>query len=73
MFLMKLFYTVITLLLFNVFTSAQQNTILIIADDVSPDYFGFLSSATDTATNPNLNALSQKAVRFIHFEQEWGR
>jgi arylsulfatase A-like enzyme len=61
---MKLFYTVITLLLFNVFTSAQQNTILIIADDVSPDYFGFLSSATDTATTPNLNALSQQAVRF---------
>ncbi|NOT36615.1 MAG: sulfatase-like hydrolase/transferase [Saprospiraceae bacterium] len=61
---MKQFYTIVFLALFIARTNAQQNTILIIADDVSPDYFGFLSSNTDTAHTPNLYALSRRAVRF---------
>lgn len=43
---------------------AQQNTILIIADDVSPDYFGCFSTNTDTAVAPNIRALSNRSVRF---------
>ncbi len=43
---------------------AQQNTILIIADDVSPDYFGWLSTNTDTANAPNIRTLANRAVRF---------
>jgi arylsulfatase B len=44
--------------------NAQQNTILIIADDVSPDYFGCFSTTTDTAVAPNIRALASKSVRF---------
>jgi arylsulfatase B len=43
---------------------AQQNTILIIADDVSPDYFGVLSKTTDTATTPNIRALAETGIRY---------
>lgn len=43
---------------------AQQNTILIIADDISPDYFGCFSPATDTATAPNIRALAKAGIRF---------
>ena len=43
---------------------AQQNTILIIADDVSPDYFGFFSTTTDTATAPNIRAMLSKGIKF---------
>jgi arylsulfatase B len=49
---------------FNINCIAQHNTILIIADDVSPDYFGWLSTTTDTAIAPNLRALANRAVRF---------
>src|ERR1043165_8303210 len=44
--------------------NAQQNTILIIADDVSPDYFGCFSTTTDTANTPNIRALAAKGVKF---------
>lgn len=47
---------------------AQQNTLLIIADDVSPDYFGAFSPATDTAKAPNIRALADRGVRFT---QTW--
>lgn len=43
---------------------AQQNTILIIADDVSPDYFGCFSSTTDTANTPNIRALTERGIKF---------
>lgn len=44
--------------------SAQQNTILIIADDVSSDYFGCFSTTTDTAKTPTISNLAQKGIRF---------
>ena len=47
---------------------AQQHTLLIIADDVSPDYFGAFSPATDTAKAPNIRALADRGVRFT---QTW--
>jgi arylsulfatase B len=43
---------------------AQQNTLLIIADDVSPDYFGSFSTTNDTAVAPNIRTLANKSVRF---------
>ncbi len=43
---------------------AQQNTILIIADDLSPDYLGFYSTTTDTASTPNLRALAARGIKF---------
>ena len=43
---------------------AQRNTILIIADDLSPDYFGFYEDHVDTVAVPNIRALLAKGVRF---------
>lgn len=43
---------------------AQQNIILLIADDVSPEYFGFYSTTTDTATTPNIRSLAAKGITF---------
>lgn len=43
---------------------AQKNTLVIIADDVSPDYFGCFSSTTDTANTPNIRALAARGVKF---------
>jgi arylsulfatase B len=44
--------------------NSQQNTILFIADDVSPDYFSAFSSNTDTAITPNINRLAEAGVKF---------
>jgi arylsulfatase A-like enzyme len=43
---------------------AQQNTILIIADDVGPDYFGVYSKTTDTAKAPNIRSLAESGIRY---------
>ncbi len=43
---------------------AQRNTILIIADDLSPDYFGFYENHVDTVDVPNIRKLLAKGVRF---------
>jgi arylsulfatase A-like enzyme len=43
---------------------AQQNTILIIADDVSPDYFGFYTTTKDTAKAPHIRSLLSKGIQF---------
>jgi arylsulfatase B len=60
-----IFKLLFSLLLVSSFPSfAQQNTILIIADDVSPDYFGFYENATDTAIAPNIRSLLAKGIRF---------
>ncbi|MEY4928067.1 MAG: hypothetical protein RI894_2503, partial [Bacteroidota bacterium] len=42
----------------------QTNTILIIADDLSPDYIGVFSATTDTANTPNIRALAQRGIKF---------
>lgn len=44
----------------------QQNCILIIADDVSPDYFGCFSPTTDTAKMPTIAQLAQNGIRFTN-------
>lgn len=52
-------------LYFGVYLSkAQHNTILIIADDLSPDYFGFYEDHVDTVDVPNIRKLLNKGVRF---------
>jgi len=43
---------------------AQRNVILIIADDLGTDYFGFYENHVDTVDVPNIRALMQKGVRF---------
>lgn len=48
---------------------AQQNTILLIADDLGSDYLGCFSSQTDTAITPNIRALAARGVKFT---KVWG-
>lgn len=43
---------------------AQHNVILIIADDVGTDYFGFYEDGKDTVDVPNIITLVNKGVRF---------
>lgn len=45
---------------------AQQNCVLIIADDVSPDYFSSFSSTSDTATTPFISGLAKSGIRFTN-------
>ncbi|MBK9284775.1 MAG: sulfatase-like hydrolase/transferase [Sphingobacteriaceae bacterium] len=61
---MKSFIYYLTFQILSHFIFSQQNTILIIADDVSPDYFGAFSNTTDTANVPNITGLAQRSVRF---------
>lgn len=44
--------------------SAQQNVILIIADDLSPDYLGCYGISTDTVVAPNIRGLLKNGIRF---------
>lgn len=44
--------------------TAQQNVILIIADDLGADYCGFYETAGDTANMPNIRSLLSRGVRF---------
>ncbi len=60
-----------TILLFLVFSlaftvQAQHNVVLIIADDLSPDYFGFYEDHQDTVDVPNIRKLLHKGVRFTN-------
>ena len=52
------------LLAFTVKICAQRNTILIIADDLSPDYFGFYPNHVDTVDVPNLRKLKENGILF---------
>lgn len=61
---MKTIFSVLILFISSV-SFAQQNTILLIADDVSPDYFGFYANS-DTAVTPILSDLASKGVVFDH-------
>lgn len=48
---------------------SQRNTILVIADDLSPDYFGFYNESVDTANTPNIRNLAKNG---IVFREAWG-
>lgn len=60
----SLFVALLGCVCFNTIAYAQQNIILLIADDVSPEYFGFYSTTTDTATTPNIRSLAAKGITF---------
>ena len=54
----------VTLLLISSAILAQRNVILIIADDVGTDYFGFSEDHADTVATPNISKLLSRGVRF---------
>ncbi len=43
---------------------AQRNVVLLIADDLGPDYLGFYENHQDTAPMPNVRKMLAKGVRF---------
>ena len=47
-------------------TFAQTNTILIIADDLGSDYFGFYENDGDTVDVPNIRRLMKAGVKFTN-------
>jgi arylsulfatase A-like enzyme len=57
-------YCFLGLLVMAINAKAQRNTILIIADDLSPDYFGFYENAVDTVDVPHIRSLVANGVRF---------
>jgi arylsulfatase B len=61
---MKSYILACCLCLASCLAHAQQNTILIIADDLGADYLGFFSPNTDTAVTPNLRSLAMRGVCF---------
>ncbi|HRI01539.1 MAG TPA: sulfatase-like hydrolase/transferase [Saprospiraceae bacterium] len=64
---MKIVYTLLFLLfILPSLIYSQQNCILIIVDDVSPDYFSCFSKTTDTAKTPQINQLAAEGMRFTN-------
>ena len=59
----KIHLTFLFLALVSV-ANAQRNTLLIIADDLSPDYFGFYENYIDTVDVPHIRSLLARGVRF---------
>ncbi len=59
----KILLTFLFLVILNA-SKAQRNTILIIADDLSPDYFGFYENYIDTVDVPHIRSLLARGVRF---------
>lgn len=45
---------------------AQRGVVLIIADDLGTDYFGFYPDYADTVDVPNIRALAKKGIRFVN-------
>ena len=62
----KGFFLAFFLLAFGLMANAQRNTILIIADDLSPDYFGFYGNTLDTVDVPNIRGLLARGIRFTN-------
>lgn len=53
-----------SLLLLAVGANAQHNVMVIIADDIGTDYFGFYEDHADTVAVPNIRTLLNKGIRF---------
>ncbi len=58
----KILYLILLFFFFK--ANAQRNVILIIADDLGTDYFGFNEDYVDTVDVPNIRGLLSKGVRF---------
>lgn len=65
---MKSVYLFLIGCLLSMAGKAQQNTILIIADDLGTDYLSFYPNSGDTATTPSLRSLVPNGVLF---SQAW--
>ena len=63
---MKGYFLAFLLVALGLTAHAQRNTILIIADDLSPDYFGFYGNTLDTVDVPNIRSLLARGVRFTN-------
>ena len=63
---MKKITSTIIILLISFILKAQHNVILIIADDLSPDYFGFYENHVDTVDVPNIRSLLNRGIRFTN-------
>jgi len=64
---MKKIFLVVLVLLAAISAQAQRNVVLIIADDLGTDYFGFNEDHADTVDVPNIRRLLSKGVRFKNF------
>ena len=60
----KIFTFLLLLLAIN--TTAQRTTVLIIADDLNADYFGFFPGYGDTVDVPNIRYLANKGIVFTN-------
>lgn len=58
------FYFTVSLFLISLITCAQRNVVLLIADDIGTDYFGFSEDKVDTVGVPNIRSLLAKGIRF---------
>ena len=61
---MKKILFLINFSIFSFMVSAQRNVILIIADDIGTEYFGFYEDYKDTVDVPNIRMLLEKGIRF---------
>ena len=61
---MKKIICFLVLLNLTLYSNAQRNVILIIADDIGTDYFGFYEDHLDTVDVPNIRSLLNKGIRF---------
>ena len=63
---MKKIILLTTICLFFINLNAQQNVILIIADDLGTDYCGFYENYQDTVAMPNIRKLLNNGIRFTN-------
>lgn len=55
---------VVSFFLIATISYAQRNVVLLIADDIGTDYFGFSEDKVDTVGVPNIRSLLTKGIRF---------
>lgn len=61
---MKKLFLIFIIFYIAINSQAQHNVILIIADDIGTDYFGFYEYGKDTVDVPNIRFLLKKGIRF---------
>ncbi|MBK7970486.1 MAG: sulfatase-like hydrolase/transferase [Bacteroidetes bacterium] len=63
---MKLLKLLLPFIFVSNMVFSQQNTILIIADDVGTDYFGIYSNSIDTANTPIIRQFADNGIKFSY-------
>lgn len=61
---MKKYILIASFLILSLKSQAQRNVLLLIADDIGTDYFGFYEDHKDTVDVPHIRALLNNGVRF---------